>query len=1110
MAETYLYAFAILESMKSYRLLLLIGLLFSFSSQAQELDLDLMPALQMRSIGPAGMSGRVTSIDAVHSDPKTIYIGTASGGVWKSDNAGTTWTPIFDKESILSIGAVAIQQSNPSVVWAGTGEGNPRNSHNSGKGIYKTINGGRSWTLMGLEETKGIHRIVVTEHNPDIVYVAATGSAWGNNPQRGVFRTRDGGQSWEKVLYVNDSTGCADLVVDPENPNKIIAAMWDYGRKPWTFRSGGPGSGLYISYDGGDNWKKIEAEKAGLPKGDLGRIGLAISASSPNVVYAWIEAKENALYRSDDGGHNWKKRGTKGIGNRPFYYADIFVDPANENRIYSIYSMISRSEDGGKNWQVIVPYSGVHPDHHALWINPNDPDHLINGNDGGLNISYDRGKKWRFVENLPLGQFYHIRVDRGVKPYNIYGGMQDNGSWAGPAYVWQSGGIRNENWQEVLFGDGFDVLPDPENNRYGYAMWQGGGLARYDRQSGRTQTIIPQHPEEITLRFHWNAAIAEDPFNSKALYYGSQFVHYSTDQGNSWKIISPDLTTNDSAKQQQHLSGGLTIDDTEAENHTTILSIAPSSLEKGLIWVGTDDGHLQITRDGGENWTEISSRLPGFRAGSWIPQIHPSTHNAAEVFVVVNDYRRNHWDPYLYHSNDYGASWTRIVDQNDVNGHALSIVQDPKEPKLLFLGTDAGLWFSINYGKNWMQYDLKFPAASTRDLTIHEEEHDLIVGTFGRAAWVMDDLEALSELASSNGAILKDSFHVFKPATAVMPYYKQPPGVRFDAHAGFRGQNRRYGAGVALWINPVLFEKQKKEEEKEEPAEKKSKKKKKDSSKSTGESTDSEDSPEEKTAELSEKKADKKKKDDKKINVWVCDINGDTLRHFKTKADTGLIKIYWDMRTKGTNWPSWDKPKNENGDPTGWPAQPGTYTLHFDYKGLKGSTELDLEYDPRHPISAQTKEKYLEAETRIKAFQKAATDGFERLRKAETTIKRVESNFVLLEDSVSKELRDAAKPLKDSIKAIQKEFISPKDFKGIDGATYLNDYLWRAMRYLEMDQTPNANALYAIEVGEAKVQELLDRINNLMSEPWNEYRTLIEESTLPLFEDWEAVEISEE
>ena len=535
---------------------------------AQDFSTTWLKEAAPRNIGPGGMSGRITSIDVVNSDSDIMFVGTASGGLWKSTSGGVTWKPVFNDQVTASVGAVAIQQSNPDVIWVGTGEGNPRNSLNGGYGIFKSLDGGKSWKSMGLEKTRHIHRVLIDPTNPNIVYVAAIGSPWGVHPERGVYKTINGGKFWKKILYVNDKTGAADLVMDPSNPNKLVAAMWEHKRDPWFFKSGGSGSGLYVSFDGGENWSE-KTDEDGLPKGDLGRIGLAIAANKTNIIYALVESKKNALYKSEDGGFKWKKINDKDdIGNRPFYYSDIAVDPQNENRVFSVFTYVNVSQDGGKNFSQLMPAygvtNGVHPDHHAWWIHPQDGSFMIDGNDGGLNITHDGGKTWRFIGNIPVAQFYHISVDNEF-PYNVYGGMQDNGSWRGPAYVWKVQGIRNSYWQEIAFGDGFDVVPDLDDSRYGYAMSQQGYVSRYDWKTGNNYIIRPTHPEADTrLRFNWNAAIGQDPFDNSTVYFGSQFVHVSKDKGQTWKVISPDLTTNDPEKQKQSESGGLTLDATGA------------------------------------------------------------------------------------------------------------------------------------------------------------------------------------------------------------------------------------------------------------------------------------------------------------------------------------------------------------------------------------------------------------------------------------------------------------------------------------------------------------------------------------------------------------------
>lgn len=664
----------------------------------------------------------------------------------------------------------------------GTGEGNPRNSLNGGYGIYKSLDAGKTWQSMGLENTRHIHRVVIDPTNPDIVYAAAIGSPWGEHPERGIFKTTDGGKSWKKILFANNKTGAADLVMDPTNPNKLIATLWEHKRDPWFFKSGGSGSGLHITHDGGEHWTKV-TEKEGFPKGELGRIGVAIAANKPNIIYALVEAKKNALYKSEDGGFKWKKVNDKSdIGNRPFYYSEIYVDPQNENRVYSVYTYINVSEDGGKNFKQLMPAygadNGVHPDHHAWWIHPTNGDFMIDGNDGGLNITKDGGKNWRFVGNIPVAQFYHINVDNEY-PYNVYGGMQDNGSWRGPAYVWRAQAIRNSYWQEISFGDGFDVVPDKDNSRYGWSMSQQGSVSRYDWQTGNNYTVKPIHPDkDVMLRFNWNSAINIDPFDNSTIYFGSQFVHKSTDKGLTWTVISPDLTTNDPEKQKQHESGGLTMDATGAENHCTILVIEPSVVEKDVFWVGTDDGRVHVTKNGGQSYDDVSNNLRGLPKGSWVAQIKASNKNKGEALLIANDYRRFNYTPYAYRTKNYGKTWKRIVDENDVKSYTLSIVEDLVEPNLMFLGTDDGLYISVDAGDKWTKWTSGFPTVSVKDLVIHPREHDLVIGTFGRAAWVLDDIRPLRAIAKSK-QVIANKIQLFSPPTAYQAAYQQPTGSRF-------------------------------------------------------------------------------------------------------------------------------------------------------------------------------------------------------------------------------------------------------------------------------------------------------------------------------------------
>ncbi len=782
--------------MKFQNLTTILFFFISFFLNAQSVDFSILKNLNIRNVGPANMSGRITAIDVLSTNPKIIYVGAASGGVWKSENGGSEWTPIFDEQPTQNIGALAIQQNNPDVIWVGTGEGNPRNSMNLGMGVFRTIDGGKTWEHMGLEATKTIHRIIIDPNNPNTIYVGAMGDPFSPNEHRGLYKTINGGKDWKKILFSNDKSGIGDLAMDPLNSNKLFANLYEHDRSPYYFTSGGKGSGLYMSYDGGENWKKL-GEADGLPSGNLGRIGLAIAPSETNRIYAKIEAKKNALYRSDDGGSNWYiiNDNPKFTNNRPFYFQDLAVDSKDPDRLYNIYQPLSVSYDGGQSFDPtpMIPADetkGIHADFHAFWVNPNDPKHFIIGGDGGLGITYDHGKSWYFPETIPVAQFYHIGVDND-RPYNVYGGMQDNGNWSGPGYTWKRGGIRTLYWQYLVGGDGFDISPDLDNSRFGYGSSQNGNLYRYDKLTGYYVSIQPPATpnQKKRLRFNWNAGFAKDPFDMDKAYYGSQFVHVTHDKGANWEIISPDLTTNNPEHQKADY-GGLTLDVSGAEMYNSILTIAPSPIDKKTIWVGTDDGQVQLTTDGGKTWLNITSQVKGMPKEGWISKIMASSYDIGTAWLVVNNYRKGDYTPYLFKTEDFGKTWNRLADENNVKGYALSFIQDPVEPKLVFLGTENGLWISIDEGISWAQFKNGFPSVSTMDLTIQEPESALIIGTFGRAIWVLDDLLSLREIAAKR---LKSSITALpmNDAVQVKGLFINPPGnIWTGFHTTFEGENR--------------------------------------------------------------------------------------------------------------------------------------------------------------------------------------------------------------------------------------------------------------------------------------------------------------------------------
>lgn len=1052
----------------------LLSLLFLLSTSllfSQEFSMELVKNMTPRNIGPGGMSGRVTSIDVVESNPEIMYVGTASGGIWKSTSGGVTWNPIFEKELTASIGAVAIQQSNPSIIWAGTGEGNPRNSLNGGFGIYKSLDAGKTWKAMGLEKTRHIHRILIDPTNSDVVYAGAIGSPWGEHKERGVYKTTDGGKTWKQILFTNIRSGTADLIMDPSNPNKIIAAMWEHKRDPWFFKSGGAGSGLYITHDGGENWKQI-TEKEGFPKGELGRIGVAIAPNNPEVIYALVEAKKNALYKSEDGGFKWKKINEKpGIGNRPFYYSEIYVDPQNENRLYTVFTYVNVSQDGGKNFKQLMPAynanNGVHPDHHAWWIHPKNGKFMIDGNDGGLNITKDGGKTWRFVGNIPVAQFYHINVDNEF-PYNVYGGMQDNGSWRGPAYVWKAQGIRNSYWQEISFGDGFDVVPDKDDARYGWSMSQQGFVSRYDYKTGNNYGVKPTHKDaNVKLRFNWNAAINIDPFDNSTLYFGSQFVHKSTDKGLTWTVISPDLSTNDPEKLKQAESGGLTMDATGAENHCTILVIEPTALEKDVLWAATDDGQVHITKNGGATWTNVAKNLKGLPANSWITQIKASNKNKGEALLVANDYRRFNYTPYAYRTKNYGKSWERIVDENDVQSYALCIVEDPENANLLFLGTDDGLYISTNTGKKWTKWTEGFPTVPVKDLVIQPREHDLIIGTFGRAAWVLDDIRPLRAIA--NGKIASKKLALFDPPTAYQAASQQPTGSRFGADAMYQGENRQRGAMISYYINKPL------EKKKKEPA---------------------------KNDEL-DAKEDKSivKYDSIQLEIFDGTRQIRTLK-FKTPKESGIHKTTWYLREKGVARAS-RRIRKSSSEPGGVSVKPGTYRLKMTYGEEVSEQNIKVEFDPRLQISKAAINQKYDASKELEKYQEKIAAVVKQLVESKNTATSLKSTLTKEDKEKYKvEIKSSSQIIKKIDSLLAKYLGTVDKRQGItrNPEVTVNQRFGQASRYVRSrfgEQTTTEKVL--IDQFKEEYKKAVSETNTFFNNDWVDYKSSAEKIDISPF-----------
>jgi len=770
--------------MKKLFVLILGAILLPCQLQAQEnnsLNIkDYFGDLRARHIGPALMSGRINDMEVHPTNTRIIYAGTAGGGVWKSNDAGTTFNSIFD-DYCQSIGAVEIDPNDPdNVIYVGTGETWTRNSVSYGDGLYKSTDGGTTWTKLGFDKSERIANIIVNPENSNEVYVAILGALWSDSDERGIYKSMDAGVTWEKVLYVNERTGAADMTMDPNDPNTLYASMWEFRRTAWSFESGGENSALYKSIDAGKTWNKIHN---GFPEGQLGRLAIAVAPSDSNILYTVIEAEQperKGLYRSDDAGNNWKQLNNDfGITVRPFYFSRITVDPRNPDIVVKGGLTGSISRDGGKTFKSL---GNMHSDIHDLVFDINDSDRIYAGTDGGVYRSWNGGTTMEIVENLPLSQFYQISVD-DAEPYNIYGGLQDNGSWYGPSS--SNGGINASDWQSIGPGDGFRVLKHPTKNII-YSEMQGAeNVWRYDVDNKLVKTIQPLAQEgHADLRFNWNAPMAISEHQPNRFYMGSQFLHKSEDMGDTWEIISPDLSTNNSEKQQQADSGGLSMDNSGAENHTTIFTIAESPLDENIIWVGTDDGNVQVTKDAGKTWANVVSNIQGLPKNTWTYHIEASVHGKGTAYAVFDGHNSGDMNPYVYKTSDFGASWTNILTDNIV-GTSRNIQEDYENEDLLFLGTEFGLYITVDGGKSWSKFTENVPSVAIHFIDLQKRTNDLVLGTHGRGIIILEDISPLREITSE---VLTQKIHFFNSQPMKLSDESGFAGS-FGAETQFVGQN---------------------------------------------------------------------------------------------------------------------------------------------------------------------------------------------------------------------------------------------------------------------------------------------------------------------------------
>jgi len=771
---------------------------------------EAIKSMQWRAVGPANMGGRVTAVAAIPGDYSTWYIAGADGGVFKTTNGGTTFQAQFQDQSVISVGSITLAPSNPNIIYLGSGEGDPRNSVQYGDGVYRSDDGGETWRNLGLKETERIKRVVVHPTNPDWACVCALGKEWGPNKERGVFKTTDGGKTWKHVLYIDEDHGCSDIEMEPGNPDVLYAGMWYFRRKPWFFDDGGRQTAVYKSTDGGESWNRI---MNGLPDMPMARIGLSVSPSEPNIVYLITEFKETGtLYKSTNRGESWEMiNNDANLNFRPFYYSDVFIDPNDANVVYTLSGRLNKSVDGGKTFKVIG--QSVHGDHQAIWIDPTNSNRIINGSDGGYQLSWDAGQTWDIINNVELSQYYQIFVDNR-EPYRIYGGFQDNGTWVGMSNSLETEGIMKRHWRKLAGGDGYYAVPIPGTEDEVYANLQGGVIFHVDSRFGNIRNIHP-YPKIIgsagdaifdhKYRFNWDSPIHVSPNDPNTVYFGGNVLFRSRDKGYTWEEISPDLTTNDKSKQQS--SGGqIYSDNTAAEFHCTILTIQESPVDPNVIWVGTDDGNVQLTRDGGKTWTLLNANIPGMPKESWVSKIDASAHNAGTAFVAIDQHRLNDFAPYIFITEDYGKTWRKAVTGLPATDYVRVVRQSPNNPDFIVAGMETNLFASWDMGRSWTRINNNLPPASVHDLQFQKRDRDLIVGTHGRGAWILDDISAMADYKK----VGNKTFHVFPQTRPGILYHYQTQMENLGERI-YRSDNPDFGAYINYYVaskpnNPVQVE----------------------------------------------------------------------------------------------------------------------------------------------------------------------------------------------------------------------------------------------------------------------------------------------------------------
>ncbi len=1031
--------------------LCLAVLSFALSVPAQTLKDDTLKGMKWRLIGPF-RGGRVLAVEGVANQPNVYYFGAVAGGVWKTTDGGLTWTPIFDKQPIASIGSIAVAPSDPNIVYVGTGEACIRGDISFGNGVYKSLDAGRTWTHIGLDDTRHIGRVIVDPRNPDVVFVAALGHAFGPNKDRGVFRSTDGGKTWQNVLFKDDKTGAVDITFDPNNAHVLYASLWQALRTPWSFDSGGPGSGLYKSSDSGATWQRLEGH--GLPEGVLGRIGVSVSPTDSNRIYALIEAEEGGLYRSDDAGATWEKiNDDHRFRQRAWYFTHLFADPKSADTVYVLNTGMYRSTDAGKTFEVLP---APHGDRHDMWIDPTNPNRMIEGDDGGATISTDHGKTWSAQNNQPTAQFYHVATDNRF-PYYVYGAQQDNSTVA-IASRSDGGAIGQKDWYSVGGGESGYVVPDPRNSNVVYAGSYGGLITRFDKGTGQVQDVSPwplnpigHGAIEMKHRFQWTAPIAVSPHDPATLYFGGEVLFETTDSGATWSIISPDLTRNDKSKQAS-AGGPITKDNTSIEYFDTIFAIAESPLEKGVIWAGSDDGLVHLTRDAGKTWSDVTPK--DFPEWGTVSIIEPSSADKGTALMAVDRHRLDDFQPYIYVTTNYGKSWTRITNGLPAASYVHAVREDPKHRGLLFAGTETGIYVSFDGGGHWQSLQLDLPVAPIHDLVIHDD--DLLAATHGRSFWSLDDISPLREISDS---IQQESAHLYAPAASIR----------------FQGESFQVPKGWALGSNP----------------------------------------PSGAIIDYSLKTASKDA-----IQLEILDADGKLIRKYSSKkkneeelpkeepepekdkdtlpAEAGLNRFVWDLRyepaSKVPGTTSW------GGSEDGPLVLPGSYQVKLTAGGRSYTASVDVKLDPRVATSIDDLKKQLDLALKIRDRVTEAHDAVNQLRDLRAQLEALRKR--LASDDSHRDVATAAGDLVKKISAVEERIIQPKSKSSEDPLNYPSEVADQMVALgstvNSADAAPTAASYDVFDELNRRLDEQLAKCKDIKEKDLTAFNEMVEKANIPL------------